>query len=310
MIWVFIVSGTLATLYIIWIGFLFHGWLTLPVYRPKRDSVCFTTVVVPVRNEEGNLSKLLESLVRQDYPLKYFEILVVDDHSVDKTANIAEKYIGLYPNIRLIKLTGDHKGKKAAISEGVFRARHDLIVTTDADCTMGKSWLGELVSYYSEHRPSVIAGPIFLKGGQGFAGFFQKLEFISLVAASAGAINIKKPLMCNGANLAFRKKDYKKVSPNLKMHLASGDDVFFLHAVKKLNNSGIHFIKSPAAIVYTPAVNTLKGFLNQRRRWTAKSKNYSQISPVFTSLLILSVNVLLLGLLFAGFFRFEYHLKK
>ncbi len=306
MLYLILVLSALFFLYIFWIGIILKGWITLPPFRLQREPafICLS-VVVPVRNEENSLPALLEALLVQDYPPDCFEIVLVDDHSTDSTAKVINNYSNSNLNISYIKLPVEKSGKKRAIFEGVIHSKHQFIITTDSDSVMGPNWLKEFSSYYFQHKPSLIAGPVLFKEDSTFTGSILQLELISLVSSTAGAINAKVPVMCSGANLAFEKEVYMKVQKEIKWNIESGDDVFLLHAVAGLGKERIHFIKSINSLVYIFPEKTVKGFFNQRVRWASKSRYYIRFSAVFTAILVLLINISLAALFFSGFFNPE-----
>ena len=70
--------------------------------------------------------------------------------------------------------------------------------------------------------------------------------------------------MCNGANLAFKKSAYELVNGyQSHLNVSSGEDVFLMEAIKKVNPSGIHYILSRALIVKTNAQTNFKDFFNR-----------------------------------------------
>ena len=88
------------------------------------------SVIVPARNEEANLGQCLESLVSQTGV--EFEIIVVDDHSTDRTREIA----GSFPEVRVIEagpLPEGWTGKNNAVTTGARRAKGEWLLFTDAD---------------------------------------------------------------------------------------------------------------------------------------------------------------------------------
>lgn len=292
--------------YFIWFGIILKGWLTLPPFRPLSEpSFIAVSVVVPVRNETDNLTALLDALLIQDYPYDCYEVVLVDDHSTDSPAELIKKYISSNLNISYIKLPAEKTGKKRAIFEGVIHSKHQLIITTDSDSVMGPYWLREYSSYYSQHKPSLIAGPVLFRDDSTFATSMLQLELISLVSSAAGAINAGVPVMCSGANLAFEKEAYMKVYKKIKWNIKSGDDVFLLHAMAGLNKERIHFIKSLNSLVYIFPEKTIKDFFNQRVRWASKSRYYSRFSPFFTAIVVLLINISLAALFFCSFFNPE-----
>ncbi len=270
----------------------FIGWIKLKMFAFKQIANPISVgVVVACRNEENNISSLIESLTRQTYPKDKTEIIIVDDHSDDDTFNIVNELIQKHEFIKIIKLPIHNSGKKDALSFGIKSSNSDIIITTDADCTMNENWITSLVSYYLTFNPKILSAPVCIKTERHLLQKFQALEFLSLIGTGAGAIGINHPIMNNGANLLFEKSVF--IDADLQNNYASGDDVFLmLHAKRKYRNA-IHFIKSKDAIVYTNATKSIKEFLNQRIRWTSKSKVYKDADIILAALIVTFSNLIL-----------------
>ncbi len=107
-----------------------------PLYLQKnkfRSTKCIS-VLIPARNEEKKLPGLLVSLMNQSW--QNIEILVYDDHSTDKTADIVKSYSQLNPDIRYIKgtsLPGGWIGKNHACYQLAQHAKGEILVFVDAD---------------------------------------------------------------------------------------------------------------------------------------------------------------------------------
>lgn len=98
------------------------------------------SVVVPVKDDEKRLRRLLQSLALLDYPADKLEIVVVDNAS-RKPLKALEPF---YPQVRFLHCSG--RGSYAARNHGIRQSRHSLIAFTDADCVVTASWLKELVA--------------------------------------------------------------------------------------------------------------------------------------------------------------------
>ncbi len=246
------------------------------------------TVIVAARNEQDNITACLISMLAQDYPAGRLEILVVDDHSDDDTADIAREVLRDVSNAAVLKL-GDSpdagEGEKAAITEGVRRARGEIIITTDADCRHNVRWLQTLLRSFSDDV-AIVAGPVVLTGREKLFSRMQALEMTGLMAVSAGFSGIGYPRLCNGANLAYRKSCFNEVKGfqgNETVH--SGDDEFLMQKIVYGLGRNDAYALDPEAVVDTAAATTLYAFLRQRVRWASKCTHYED--KRFVSFLIL-----------------------
>lgn len=295
------ISFLLIALYFLVILIFTIGWFKIPKsLKTNISNPVSVSIIVAFRNEEENILALIKSLYNQDYSKKHTEIILVDDHSEDNSSDIITHFINDKSEIKLLKLPDDKCGKKNALSYGISNSTSEIIITTDADCTMNKHWLSSLVNYYTINKPQLIVGPVGFHSQNAFQNF-QAFEFSSLIGSGAGAIGIGKAIMCNGANLLFEKSLYKEA--NTHNEFASGDDVFLILHAKKKNKNNVQFLKSKNAIVYTQPAKNIRNFFNQRIRWTSKSKAYKDFDIIFTALLIALTNLTLAGSLILGFFK-------
>ncbi len=132
--------------YSILILYYWQSWRSIPDFTLSNQTVStFISVIIPARNEEENIGNLLKALQEQTYPKELFEIIVVDDHSTDKTAEI----VAQFENVKLLHLEDDinNSYKKKAIETGIAAASGELIVTTDADCIPSSEWLQTIASF-------------------------------------------------------------------------------------------------------------------------------------------------------------------
>ena len=280
------------------------GWFRLRNNTVSNSSACTrVSVIIAARNEEANIGICLKSILKQDYPSELFEIIVVDDHSTDNTVNEINKIIAANNQIqiRLLQLTGDEEGKKAAITKAVSFSANEWIVTTDADCIVDKYWLSSLMAHSVDSDVQMLMAAVVFKQTKIVFGKLQELEFLSLIASSAGAVSVGLPIMCNSANLAYRREAFEKAGGYISdKKFASGDDIFLMMKIRKMYGPrAISFIKSPSANVFTESLPSLGEFLNQRLRWVSKSKGYKDPWIVFTSVIVFSQSLIMLMALIA-----------
>ncbi len=93
---IFIISLALLVAYYFLIHYYHQSWKQVPRFdaNAANDFVASEkiSVVVPARNEEAVIEQCIVSLLRQSYPKELLEIIIVDDHSNDRTAGIAKLY--------------------------------------------------------------------------------------------------------------------------------------------------------------------------------------------------------------------------
>jgi biofilm PGA synthesis N-glycosyltransferase PgaC len=284
MSWILIyISMGVIGLYAFYGIFIFLGFYITPARRKKEVAPKFISIIVPFRNEEKNLPALIESFKKLHYPNGQYEIIFVNDHSTDAGSRIVQE--SELRNFRLIHSTSE--GKKAAIEAGVKEAKGDWIATTDADCLVPPQWLDEI----NTMDGSMQLGPVQLKGIKSILHYFQEFEWAALQSISAASTFWKMPLMNNGANLAYSKKDFN--ADALKKETASGDDVFLLEDFKK-KKLPIRFSWKVNSLVITKPVDTWRELIQQKIRWASKSKHYSNKSNILLGILIATVNLLVL----------------
>ena len=263
--------------YSVWI---FALWLILHRRRGEDQPVtigkALVTVVVAARNEEKKITGLLESLAEQDYPKDLLEIIIVNDNSTDRTPIVVSEFISERRqthnlNIRLIYNT--FRGKKSAIRYGIEKSAGELIMTTDADCSVGTGWVSALALYYSKTGADMILGEVYQRPGKGFASHFGRFEFSALQAITEAAVVAGCPVMCNAANMAIRRDVYLKHSGALRDDIPSGDDIFLLHAVKR-GGGTVRYAADRAAAVVTAGAVTAAALFRQRARWASKAYFY------------------------------------
>ncbi|MDK2900819.1 MAG: 4,4-diaponeurosporenoate glycosyltransferase [Thermosipho sp. (in: thermotogales)] len=140
----------------------FLGWFFYINYKfvfksSFTDNKYKISVIIPARNEERNLPKLLNSLSLQTYPIH--EIIVVNDNSTDNTSNVVQSFY----NAKLVNLTDDPPddwlGKPWACWNGFKSSSGDLLIFIDADVELSKYAIESLISLYDKHKGLVSVWP-------------------------------------------------------------------------------------------------------------------------------------------------------
>jgi len=281
-------------------------------FKPDRPVTAYTrfSIVIPARNEAANIKKCVDSILAQAYPSEFFEVIVIDDFSEDDTASIVKAIHEQHSHVKLLSLSDFYKAdeissfKKKAIEKAVSHAQGDWIITTDADCIAPKYWLLLYHQYIQANNPVFVAAPVMFIKEKGILNEFQVLDFLALQGITAAAVGAGKHSMSNGANLAFEKSAFIAVGGYQGVdHIASGDDMFLMHKMKKTLSNRIGYLFHPNAIVFTKTMQNWKDFMMQRIRWSSKARFYDDSSIFWVLLLVYVYNFSFLVILLMGHYQ-------
>lgn len=305
-----IVSFLLTFSYIVLMVLYRIGWqrqvdFTLPDNYQSATSIA---VIIPARNEAGNIEECINAIFTQDYPKELLEIIVIDDHSTDNTYDIVNAFGG---SVRCLKLASYiQEGetltafKKKALSIGIAHSKAKLIVTTDADCIAKPGWLRNMAAIYESEQPVMIVAPVDFTSNGSLLQAFQSIDFMSMQGITAAAYNMKLGNMSNGANLAFSRQAFDAVEGYKGIdYLASGDDYLLMMKLQQAFPGRISYLKSKDAIVSTSPQESWNDFIQQRIRWASKSGKYKDDKLTTILLLVYLFNLLFLTLAIAGLFN-------
>jgi cellulose synthase/poly-beta-1,6-N-acetylglucosamine synthase-like glycosyltransferase len=261
------------------------------------------SIIVPFRNEAENLPILLQSLEKLNYPTELFEVILVDDESNDSWKLEDGRW-----KIEVLVIPNQRKSnspKKDAIETAIQIAKHNWIVTTDADCLVPENWLEIFDTEIQETNAQMCVGSVGYVFESGFLHDFQNNDFLSLQGVTAGSFGIEKPFMCNGANFAYEKDFFKQLNGfEGNNNLASGDDVFLLQKALKAAPEKIAYLGN-LNIVFTKSCDSWKALIHQRVRWASKTSAYANWYPKILGIMVFLTNLSGLLLLAAPFYQFE-----
>lgn len=186
-----------------------------PVLWDDRDPPS-VSIIVPARNEERNIGKLLHSLAETEYP--DFEVIVVDDESEDRTRDrVGEAPPGNARRIHLVDGTPPSTGwlgKPWACCQGALEARGDLLLFTDADTLHARELLSQAVGALLDEQADVLT----VVGEQVMGSFWERLlqpQFFTLLAfrfPRAGTLRGPerwRGAIANGQYLLFHRQVYE-----------------------------------------------------------------------------------------------------
>ena len=246
------------------------------------------SVIICAWNEEDNLKKNLQGILEQDYP--EFEVIVVNDHSVDETDLLLQSWQVKYSHLRVINLSSENariRGKKFAISLGIKGAKHENLVFTDADCRpKSKYWLQQMNSGFASGKELTLG----FGGFEKLPGLFNKLyryESVHIAMQYMSYALAGMPYMGVGRNLAYKKSLFFQTKGfKNHRHVASGDDDLLVNEVANGANTCIVLDKQ-SHTVSEPPLN-LASWWRQKRRHLSTGGYYRISSKIFLGIFTLT----------------------
>lgn len=254
----------------------------------RNDSVnntkTFISIVIAARNEEQRIRPTLESLSRIHYAPDQYEVIFVDDASTDNTATVISDYVKEKENWNLISIPVKDKtllGKKAALKEGLARARGKIILTTDADCVIPPHWPEYMVSVFAENTNMVLGHALLMKQNSWLNRWLRFDNLFSGILAAATTL-LGFPMSSVGRNMAYRREAYIDSGgyDQLASH-KSGDDVHLTELFRRKVNGKIKFNLNKESFIISRPPDSFRETLQQQIR-----KNSKILKKSFPSILV------------------------
>ncbi len=262
------------------------------------DPLPFVSIVVAARDEEESIPAILDALEEQTYPRDRYEIIVVDDGSVDGTAAIVQerlssavdedgfglRLVGVPANKPAVTSGRSPGSKKIALQRGIDAATGDIILSTDADCRVPPGWVAGLVSEFDADVGMVVG---FSRIGQegkrlGVRGGWEAVDFYNLMLAAMGSAGRGHAMAASGQSLAFRRQAFVGVGGYQSvLHRVSGDDVLLLQLIRRSGDWQIRFCREVATTVNHPPSRSWRSLLSQRARWASNAPCQMRLDAVF-----------------------------
>ncbi len=238
-------------------------------YRFDRSRLPSVSIIIAARNEEKNIARCLDSMVRLSYPQHLLEIVVVDDRSMDNTRAIVDRYTRVCPQISVVTTSpeeGNLRGKTNAVTHGIEASTGEIIMFTDADCTVPERWVEETVKYYANPEVGIVAGFTSLERRNWF-GAMQAIDWFVLFSVAAAMIRLRFPVTAVGNNLSVRRSAYDAVGGYRTIPFNVTEDYALFHAITTGTHHVARLPMDPATVVRSQACATWKDLYGQKKRW-------------------------------------------
>ena len=279
----------LGLFYFIALGWIRRGLAKLPdLNRGVKGAgdLPSVSVIIPCKDEAEHIGAALDDLLQQTYPNELYQVIVVDDRSVDGTGEVARARSNQFNDLKVITIEScpaNISPKKHAILQGLKTAHGDIIITTDGDCRFKPGWIRSLISCFDKDAGAVTGLTVFDRNQrEPLWQRMQQTDYLSHSFFAAGAIANDAAFNCNGSNLALRREVFEAAGGyNQIQQVITGDDTLLIQRIKRSGKWKVRFCTDPDSLVKSWPEETLGEVFNQRLRWGSGGLSYSFPALVF-----------------------------
>lgn len=250
------------SIYNSFLGFVGISWKS---YEEKDPSGVTFTLVIPAKNEEKVLGRLLDRLVNQEYDRSKYEILVLEDGSTDNTLGICYSYASKYPNISCIHLEKANvvNGKSRALNYSLKVAKGDIIGIFDADTIPRLDMLSIAAAKFKDTDVAAVQGRVIpINVRESVIARFASMEelIFEYIISGRSKLGLFSPLE---GTCSFIRKNVLEELGGFNENVLTED----LDLSIKLVSKGYRIIYSPAIIGWREVPVKFRSFVLQRLRW-------------------------------------------
>ncbi len=252
---------------------------------PLTASSSSVSVVICARNACENLRKNLPDILNQKYA--NFEVIVVNDASMDETAALLEEFSRTNKNLRIINVAEKKTpGKKGALALGIEAAQCEWLLLTDADCRpLSNLWISGMIKEVDTKEIGLGFAPY--EKSDTILNRFIRFETVWTAVQYMGFAIAGEPYMGVGRNIIYKKKIYEKSEGFKKhAHLASGDDDLFINSVISKNNFEI--ILNPETFMPSEPHSRWNDYFTQKSRHFTTATSYTLKHQIMLGVLSLT----------------------
>jgi len=218
------------------------------------------SVLIAAYNEDKVIRATLEAVLKTSYPGP-IEVVVVDDGSQDRTAEIITAMMASDPRIRLLRQV--NLGKAMALRNGLATIANEIVVSLDADTQFTPETIGALVRPFVDPTVGAVSGRARVGNAKTLFARFQSLEYTCGFNLDRRAYHqLNCITVVPGAVSAFRLAAIRAAGGISTDTLAEDTDLTL-----SLHKCGYKICYTALAVAWTEAPETVGAFAKQRFRW-------------------------------------------
>lgn len=278
--------------------FLLSRYIFGAFYRPTKIDPEYTpgvTILIPCFNEENWIQRTITSCINQEYPIDKLEVIIIDDHSSDKSVEkikeIVDRLKEEAPDIYKVDerlsyyVQPKNMGKREALVVGAERAKHELVVFVDSDSFLDPFAIRNIVQPFKDPKMGGVSGRTDVANT--FTNSLTKMQAVRyyvafrVMKAAEGLFDavscLSGPLSCYRKSIILDNKDAWLNQKFLGQKATFGDDRSMTNFILRHHRATYQ----DTAVCQTIVPNSHKVFLRQQMRWKRSWLRESLIAASF-----------------------------
>lgn len=226
------------------------------------------SILIAARNEEKNIINCLKSLELLDYPKNKLEIIIGNDQSTDRTAELIGEFTQNKYYFKTIEITenlGNAKAKANVLAHLFNQSIGQIIFVTDADIQVKPTWVKSILPYFENREVGIVSGTTVVNGTTLF-GKMQSIDWLYFSGLLSAFDNLGLKSTAVGNNMALTKIAYESTGGYSTLNFSVTEDLAIFTAVTQKGFKAINLLETNNLNFSKPQIS-FKNFLHQRKRW-------------------------------------------
>lgn len=227
--------------------------------KKKQNFEPTISFIIPAYNEEETIKDTIKSVLNSDYPKEKLEIIVVNDGSTDRTAEVVKTI----KDKRVKLLNKKNSGKADSLNYGIKHSKGDIIVTLDADSYIEKDSIKKMLSYFDDDVAAVTSAvKVKERENMTFLEKLQRLEYLFTIFNRRLFAMINGVYVTPGPFSAFRREIFDIVGGFDTNNIMEDQEIAL-----RIQAANYRIESCMDAVVYTDVPKDFSSFMRQRERW-------------------------------------------
>lgn len=232
---------------------------------PKLRNYPFVSILIPAYNEEKHITSTVNSVLELNYPKDRYEIIVINDGSIDSTKAKVKEIISKNKKRNLIFIDQKNQGKAESLNNALKKARGEFFACLDADSDVDKDTLVKMVAVYEKENDAdlaIVTPAMKVKKPKTLLQKFQRIEYMTTMFMARLMSHLNCIYVAPGPFSVYRTSIIKNLGGFDKKSLTEDQEIAY--RCQKHHYKLKHCYD---AYVYTASPPNFRGLFKQRNRW-------------------------------------------